>query len=295
MSQEKAKSEQNDPYKVAVVIPVYKPFAELSANEMQTLVQIRTVLCARDLFLIYPEFINIQEYISLFRPLQVNTLVMKDKYFGNYIRGNRLGVSEDLYIHFSAYEYILMHHIDAYVFSDQLDYWCSQDLDYIGAPWFVGNHHPVLPLKFRGVGNGGFSLRRTKSFMEIAQNRTFVKLHIRLAQVYDFLEGDHYLLLRKLLGINTIKKKIKPFAGNEDEFWGITVPLYHKWFKVAKPEQALKFSFEVMPAELFRMNDYELPFGCHGWEKYDPEFWQNFIVPEKENKIPSSITALNIT
>lgn len=65
--------------------------------------------------------------------------------------------------------------------------------------------------------------------------------------------------------------------GYEDEFWGLIVPRYFKWFNVARPEEALRFSFEVLPEELLKLNNNELPFGCHAWEKYDPSFWKKFI------------------
>ena len=40
---------------------------------------------------------------------------------------------------------------------------------------------------------------------------------------------------------------------------------------------ALRFSFEVNPKSLYKMNNDKLPFGCHGWRKYDPDFWKQFI------------------
>ena len=36
---------------------------------------------------------------------------------------------------FADYEYVLMYHLDALVFSDQLQEWCGKGLDYIGAPF----------------------------------------------------------------------------------------------------------------------------------------------------------------
>ncbi|HTF29774.1 MAG TPA: DUF5672 family protein, partial [Flavitalea sp.] len=264
-----------------------KEYSKLTANEMLSLVQIKTVLAKRDLFFIYPQFVSIREYLELFLPLKITPVLIEDQYFGDYKRANKLGVSPDLYMHFTAYEYMLIHHIDAYVFSDQLDYWCSQGLDYIGAPWFAGNNRPSFPLRFTGVGNGGFSLRKIKSFLDISYNRSFVNLHIGLSQVYDFLEGEGHKMVRRFLFINSFMKIIEPLAGYEDEFWGLTVPKFHRWFKVAKPEQAMRFSFEVMPRELFRLNNNELPFGCHAWEKYDPVFWESYIHADFGMKLES--------
>lgn len=270
---------------VAVVIPIYKPFDELVETEKAALMQIKAVLYERDIFFIHPSFLDPSAYLAILEPLKVKTFRIDNTYFGNLERNNELFISNFLYRHFSQYDYMLLHHTDAYVFSDQLDYWCSQDLDYIGAPWFEGNKEPVYPLKFKGVGNGGFSLRRIKSFLKISANRSFMNYYLILFNLHKFLEGNHYLFLRKYLGINFIMKALREQTGYEDEFWGMVVPQYYKWFKVAKPEQALKFSFEVLPRSLFELNNNELPFGGHAIEKYDPDFWASFILSNKQECI----------
>lgn len=50
-----------------------------------------------------------------------------------------------------------------------------------------------------------------------------------------------------------------------------------KDFNPAPPEVAMKFSFEVHPEVLYELNDKQLPFGCHAYLKYNPEFWKKFI------------------
>ena len=45
-------------------------------------------------------------------------------------------------------------------------------------------------------------------------------------------------------------------------------------FKVAKADVNYKFSFEVFPRRLYEMNNNELPFGCHAFERYDYEFFK---------------------
>lgn len=64
---------------------------------------------------------------------------------------------------------------------------------------------------------------------------------------------------------------------NEDVFWSKAVPKRVSWFKVAPPKVALEFSIERRPKDLFEMNNFQLPFGCHAWEKYEPEFWVKHI------------------
>jgi hypothetical protein len=61
---------------------------------------------------------------------------------------------------------------------------------------------------------------------------------------------------------------------NEDGFWGLIAPQITKKFKTAPVEKAIKFSFDRYPDVLYKMNNYQLPFGCHAWDKRNPEFWK---------------------
>lgn len=266
---------------VAVVVPIYKPFKELTENEIAALLQMRSVLSSRDIYYVCPPYIDTYNYLKILEPLNVQIIRASERYFGSLDHGNKLFLSSFLYNRLKSYKYMLIHHTDAYVFSDQLDYWCSQELDYIGAPWFVGNKEPVFPLKFKGVGNGGFSLRKVNSFLKITNNRMFINFHLCLYRFHQLLEGNHYLFLRRFLGIDLVMNIMKLYIGQEDEFWGLVVPKFYKWFNVAKPELALKFSFEVAPETLLKLNSDELPFGCHAWEKYSPDFWKAFIHTER--------------
>ena len=93
------------------------------------------------------------------------------------------------------------------------------------------------------VGNGGFSLRKVKTHLKIAK---------RMSLFLSF------------------------FPKNEDFFWAYIVP---KFFKFRRPpvKEALAFAFELSPSEAFEMNERKLPFAVHAWEKYEPEFWENYI------------------
>lgn len=275
--------------KVAVVVPIYRPYSELSQNEVNSLMQIGNILSKREIFFIYPAKLDPTDYVRALEPLHTRTVKIPAKFFGNLERNNRMLVSHAFYKHFENFDYMLLHHTDAYVFSDQLDYWCSQDLDYIGAPWFEGKKDPVLPLRFAGVGNGGFSLRRISSFLRVTANKPFIIKYFLSYRLHNFLHGHHYQIARRYLGIDYLVSYLRSNIGYEDEFWGLIVPKFFKWFRVAKPEQALKFSFEVMPDVLLQLNNNELPFGCHAWERYDPAFWKPFIpytVPDKQQINP---------
>ena len=70
------------------------------------------------------------------------------------------------------------------------------------------------------------------------------------------------------------------YSVQEDYYWSELIPKAFKDYKVAGIEDAIKFSFEVNPALLYKMNKHQLPFGCHAWEKYDPVFWKDYINTE---------------
>ena len=53
------------------------------------------------------------------------------------------------------------------------------------------------------------------------------------------------------------------------------MPRVCSFFTVPTPEEACDFAFEREPRFLYELNGRKLPFGCHGWEKYDPEFWRS--------------------
>ena len=43
-------------------------------------------------------------------------------------------------------------------------------------------------------------------------------------------------------------------------------------------DEGLRFSFEVAPRLCFELNGRRLPFGCHGWHRYDRTFWEPYLL-----------------
>jgi hypothetical protein len=52
---------------------------------------------------------------------------------------------------------------------------------------------------------------------------------------------------------------------------------YRPLLKLPNWQQALKFGFEQHPQLCYELNNQQLPFGCHAWEKYDYEFWEKYM------------------
>jgi hypothetical protein len=49
------------------------------------------------------------------------------------------------------------------------------------------------------------------------------------------------------------------------------------FFRRPKAKEALHFAFEMEPRKAYKMTNHKLPFGVHAWEKYDAEFWKEWI------------------
>lgn len=176
---------------------------------------------------------------------------------------------------------MLIYQLDAWVFRDELEQWCKKGYDYVGAPWFEGYHKPESE-KIIGVGNGGFSLRKIKSFLKVLNRLDNLPVYrnfwykSRLQSIIRFEP-----LISRLYHLTDFSRAYElsrsGYQGIEDIYWSKVIPAIFNDFKVAEVRDAIKFSFECKPSYLFAKNDGKLPFGCHAWEKYEPEFWKDHI------------------
>jgi len=242
---------------VAVIIPIYK--RELSSYEKISLARCLSVLGNFPVIVIAP--VRLSD--SLIRSQTSSNVLIEhfdDSYFADIDGYNRLMLRVEFYERFKKYAYILIHQLDAFVFSNELIEWCRRGYDYVGAPWigidmvkFVDNHfdHGIgkylryIGMKPKHVGNGGFSLRKVKSAM---------------------------------IALSLLKKTAKNWTHYEDIFWSIEVPKHLLFFfKIPDANIARKFSFELEPRRCYKDNFNRLPFGCHAWQKYDIDFWRPFF------------------
>jgi len=230
--------------KAAVVIPLYKELAD--ANEKHAFWQCMEVLIDYPIILAAPRSLNTSYYEALTDRLLI--IQRFDDHFFKSITGySRLLISKLFYERFLAYDYILLYQLDAWVFQDELHYWLNKGYDYVGAPWLepppiTSGKKPIINLSKKlvnQVGNGGFSLRKVKSHLKWCW---WLQLVFRV------------------------------LPKNEDMLWTLFVP-----FKKPKAIEALSFAFERNPKKAFMQNQQRLPFGCHAWAKYDPEFWSAYI------------------
>lgn len=166
---------------VCIVVPIYKEFVDLSEGEKYSLNQLYSKLEHHPICFIGPRKIDWEIYINgaLRTKLLPKLKFFNSRYFANIGGYNNLLLSRSFYQSFKKFEYILIYQLDALVFKDELDYWCGKNYDYIGAPWFEGWGHAQNDSEIVGVGNGGFSLRKIKTFTRLLRRANFISFFTR--------------------------------------------------------------------------------------------------------------------
>ncbi len=272
--------------KSCVVIPVFKEFSSLTVSELTSLGCLKCIFLRSFIRFISPFSLDISGYLQFAESNEFNAEVIffDDFYFSSITGYNHLLLSKSFYLRFSSFENILIFQTDAFIFRNELDQWANSGFDYIGAPWFDSWRKNDPTAKIVGVGNGGFSLRNTSKAISILNRVNLLRAFNRFWQKHNlerFIKYNHFILpfnryfkIKKFYELGAV---LNEEIDNEDIFWAVFVADVFADYRVAPVEEALKFSFECNPRILYKMNGNKLPFGCHAWEKFDPDFWKPFI------------------
>ena len=239
--------------KIVTLVPVYKK--TLDSFELFSLDHSLSVLSkGRDVFFIASETLD-QNYYSERYP-GIPFITFQAVYFESIPGYNRLLLGSFFYERFREYEFMLVLQTDAIILRDELDFWCGQPFDYVGAPWPDGYELFVNAGKFEGnngkrvkvhVGNGGLSLRRVAKCLSLL----------------DEFGGD-------------IVDVFVRTGSSEDLFFSVMGALSGD-FIIPNEITASRFSLELKPSYYFAVNGGKLPMGGHAWWKYEPEFWRNIL------------------
>jgi len=237
---------------VAVVVPIYQ--SELTPAEQMSLRQCLQVLHRYPIIIAKPHDLDLSLLVEKYPQLVVKSF--ENPYFKNIEGYNRLLSSLVFYEAFADFRYILIHQLDAFVFTDRLEEWCKKNYDYVGAPYLKPNHwHTGQPRFYdnydknlrRTLLNGGLSLRN-------------IRACLRFLKVYQLFFGS--------------------WKGNEDMLFSLTATRLfwlRPWLRLPGYQEAVSFAFEREPQRCLELNNMQLPFGCHAWQRYDHVFWQSFI------------------
>jgi len=264
---------------VAIVVPLsLNP--QLNQEEEISLRHLRHYLGEYDKFMVAP----------VRHPVTYDGFEMKyfeEKYFGSATAHKKLSFSRDFYETFSEYQYMLMYHLDALVFSNKLLEWCATDLDYIGAPWVKHVDAPYHgKVRYEGkVGNSGFSLRKISSFLKVIEScqnsLTVAGANSRTGEPYGWVAANAMKaisFLQKRKSFRGSPEEMNTYPFNDDTFWANRATHYYADFKIASLDVALRFAFECVPKYCFEITGHTLPFGCHAWARYDRKFWESYIL-----------------
>ncbi len=264
--------------KAVVVIPVYKD--KISDTEELSFRRTLKILCSHDICLVTFSELDCSFYYEISKELQVPILrenFPKEMFAG--IKGyNKLMLSFGFYNRFRTYDYILIVQLDAYVFKDELNYWCDKDYDYIGAPCEglrPGGKEAAV------VGNGGFSLRRVAYFCGILWWPFHLLRPLKKVEFDKNAWRSPIIFIKRLLKLLGVHNNIHYFKknGRAYEDYVISVVLADSLTPPRVPDirEASRFSIEVSPRYYVGLNGGILPFGCHAFLKYDFDFWKQHM------------------
>lgn len=271
-----------------VVIPIYKERPQ--KTEVASFRQCLSVLFNYKICLITYDSLDITWYMRFAQELgkELDVKYYDASYFSSIQGYNSLCLSVSLYTAFSDFDYMLIYQLDAWVFRDELQYWCDRGYDYIGAPLFQAIKLPdVYSTEMIGIGNGGLSLRRISYCIRLLKKYRrlpFCKPKFVLDVISNNPKG-HRLTFK-----NAVKTVIRMFGyknnvryyvacgTHEDLFFSFYAK--HSWTvhaKLPSVDEAKYFSFEVHPSYLYSLT-HCLPFGCHAFDKWEYDsFWKKYI------------------
>lgn len=230
-------NKHNMKFKSCIAIPIYKEF--LSEIELKSLSQCIKILNKYPIRFLCPESLDITKYIKLLERTNVDYGFERfpNVFFKSTYHYNRLMLNPDLYKRFIDYEFMLVYQLDAWVFRDELSYWCDQGFDYIGAPWYEGYEKATHTSKIISPsGNGGFSLRKNNSIMN-ALYKTFYNMVNKKSCELNFYENEDVTI------VNFKKNGIE--------------------FNIAPASIGIYFASEFNFNESLRRTNGVLPFGNH--------------------------------
>ena len=269
--------------KCAVIVPVYK--ASLTEYEIKSFNQCCKILGLHHIYLVTYQDCGLYEYRKIAEKYNVSLKIelFSPHYFNTIQTYNQLMLSYKFYYRFKEYDYILVHQLDAYVFRDELTYWCDKNFDYIGAPWFTNYSSIEDGGTIWKTGNGGLSLRKISTMLRVFCDYypllSFKQLIVKQKRCVNNKIINLIVSLIMSIGYkNNISYFKNKYCENEDAFICEYIKDLGVVLNIPEPAVSMWFAFEKSPSYLYRITQQNLPFGCHAWQKYEYEtFWKQFI------------------
>ncbi|WP_426441691.1 DUF5672 family protein [Bradyrhizobium genosp. P] len=266
--------------KCAIVIPTHKPRPD--EEDEASLRNTLKVLGARHVFVVLPHGVSGDHYEQYRQDAHsLAILNLEPGHLGSIENYNAMGLSSSFYKRFEQFDYLLICHLDSWVFRDDLDHWMSLGYDYIGAPLFLeepSHYTKLFDLAAPIGGNGGLCLRRTRKMIELTE-----KLPVKFNYIL-FVRGAFFLLRNRRFDLLRLYLYIcheicsdhvafqRKHSVYEDVMISVLYALLDSGLRVAPPSVSKKFCLEVNMGEIANTGlKLRLPFGLHGCDKYVSE------------------------
>lgn len=228
-----------------IIIPIYKNDLELENTEIKSIHNTLSLMYKYDIYFVAPYKINkefyINEFINKYDRSNIYIKYFDDYYFENRFNYSLLCLSTTFYRIFLDYKYMLICQPDAWIFYDNLEYFCNKGYDYLGA-FATFSDKKIVDTDFKNtwhVLNGGFSLRNIKKLFDAVQ-----KYDKDISKIYlteDLIE-DAYIC-------DNLKNDLN-------------IPIYDK----IDFDTIFTFAGEIRCDEIYPYLCNRLPFGCHNFE-----------------------------
>ncbi len=279
---------------VVIVTPIYK--SDLSESEQISINHLRCYCAHFPKVIIHPLGLKFNFDTSDFIKIPLSP-----RHFKNIDSYSRMCLNPRFYRLFSEYRYMLIYQLDAYVFKDELGYWCQQNYSYIGGPWIKTTTFSRLvrsfnrrmqkwrwrvrlniALRYRGTGaNGGFCLRNIEHCRQVLEAKT---IHwSKVVKFWQWAFHDKRKFMGQLFLAYWRAKKTGRSVGAhmrrictaaEDYYFCQNGSLLNKNFIVAPPAVAGRFSMERENFEVtWDLNGGQMPFGAHGCFRTETDQW----------------------
>lgn len=273
-----------------VVVPFYKP--SLNKYEYISLKSIALNLSDYLISLLIPKSLATCIHQILegfdFRIVNKEIHVVSDEDLSSQISYNQLMLSPSFYQQYNNFSHILIAQLDAYVFYDDLIFWCNQPYDYVGAAM-------IYPPAARSYGSseiagvGGFSLRRVDSFinaLNVNPRITSVSDCFDVLEQYN-LKGKIAKSIRLINNFASRRNYLTSTANalardcgiNEDTVYAYYLPKYLTSFRVVPVSKSYSFCIDKDVSIALVKSNGSLPFGAHSWwtNQVSLDAWMPFI------------------
>lgn len=259
-----------------IIVPIYAKLSACDKLSLRSLIKSTLmngslkypihIICPSSLLEVI--YVNFNEFLNNEFGLKLeitNFIPFADSYFDSTSSYSKLLLNYKFYETFYkfGFEYSYIFQLDCFLFRDELQYWVNLGYDYIGAPicahnsdWGENNSN----LDY--VGNGGFSLRNNKTFLEVLnQDGAFKEIY----QKYS----------KELFETRLPKNSDKFYVDFEDIY---ICRLLNKFLKIKIPQSktAAGFAWDRNPWVVQRKYKIELPMCCHNWILFS-RFWKEYI------------------